>query len=78
MAIKFVLFIENYLLSVWKKDFLAVPRQMSGEPTQKKVRVTMKIGTHNGTFHCDEVLACCLLKQLPEYADAEIVRYGWF
>ncbi|XP_058229347.1 UPF0160 protein MYG1, mitochondrial isoform X2 [Hemibagrus wyckioides] len=33
-----------------------------------------KIGTHNGTFHCDEVLACYLLRQLPEYKDAEIIR----
>uniref|UniRef100_G3NUK3 Chromosome 12 open reading frame 10 n=1 Tax=Gasterosteus aculeatus TaxID=69293 RepID=G3NUK3_GASAC len=32
------------------------------------------IGTHNGTFHCDEVLACFFLRQLPEYKDAEIVR----
>nr|XP_006629429.2 PREDICTED: UPF0160 protein MYG1, mitochondrial [Lepisosteus oculatus] len=35
---------------------------------------TPRIGTHNGTFHCDEVLACFLLKQLPEYEDAEIIR----
>ncbi|KAJ8378280.1 hypothetical protein AAFF_G00244150 [Aldrovandia affinis] len=34
----------------------------------------LKIGTHNGTFHCDEVFACFLLRQLPEYKDAEIVR----
>ncbi|MCJ8749141.1 hypothetical protein PDJAM_G00172810, partial [Pangasius djambal] len=34
----------------------------------------VKIGTHNGTFHCDEVLACYLLRQLPEYKDAEIIR----
>ena len=34
----------------------------------------MKIGTHNGTFHCDEVLACSMLKHLPQYKDAEIVR----
>jgi len=34
----------------------------------------MKIGTHNGTFHCDEVMACHLLKLLPEFKDAEIVR----
>uniref|UniRef100_A0A3Q4GDW8 MYG1 exonuclease n=1 Tax=Neolamprologus brichardi TaxID=32507 RepID=A0A3Q4GDW8_NEOBR len=27
-----------------------------------------KIGTHNGTFHCDEVLACFFLRQLPEYS----------
>ena len=33
-----------------------------------------KIGTHNGSFHCDEVLACFLLKQLPEYENSEIVR----
>uniref|UniRef100_A0A8C6T643 Chromosome 12 open reading frame 10 n=1 Tax=Neogobius melanostomus TaxID=47308 RepID=A0A8C6T643_9GOBI len=33
-----------------------------------------KIGTHNGTFHCDEVLACFFLRQLPEYKNAEIVR----
>ncbi|KAL4655719.1 UPF0160 protein MYG1, mitochondrial [Arapaima gigas] len=34
----------------------------------------LKIGTHNGTFHCDEVLACFFLRQLPEYKDADIVR----
>ncbi|XP_023412758.1 MYG1 exonuclease isoform X2 [Loxodonta africana] len=39
-------------------DFMAPPR----------------IGTHNGTFHCDEALACALLRLLPEYRDAEIVR----
>ena len=33
-----------------------------------------KIGTHDGTFHCDEVLACAMLKMLPEYEDAEVVR----
>ncbi|XP_075146483.1 MYG1 protein isoform X2 [Haematobia irritans] len=32
------------------------------------------IGTHSGTFHCDEVLACFMLKQLPEYSNAEIFR----
>lgn len=26
-----------------------------------------RIGTHNGTFHCDEALACALLRLLPEY-----------
>lgn len=32
------------------------------------------IGTHSGTFHCDEILACFMLQQLPAYADANIVR----
>ncbi|KAK3730854.1 hypothetical protein QZH41_009970 [Actinostola sp. cb2023] len=40
----------------------------------KKPHLEKKIGTHNGTFHCDEVLACFMLKQLPEYKDAEIIR----
>ncbi|XP_045454487.1 MYG1 exonuclease isoform X2 [Melitaea cinxia] len=34
----------------------------------------MKIGTHDGVFHCDEVLACFMLKCLPEFKDAAIVR----
>lgn len=33
-----------------------------------------KIGTHDGQFHCDEVLACFMLKQLPEFKNACIVR----
>ncbi|KAJ1727971.1 hypothetical protein LPJ61_004293, partial [Coemansia biformis] len=32
------------------------------------------IGTHSGTFHCDEALACYMLRQLGEYSDAKIVR----
>ncbi|VDD92728.1 unnamed protein product [Enterobius vermicularis] len=32
------------------------------------------IGTHNGTFHCDEVLACFLLKKLPEFSCYEVLR----
>jgi len=33
------------------------------------------IGTHDGAFHCDEVLACVMLRLLPEYSDAQIIRY---
>ena len=32
------------------------------------------IGTHSGTFHCDEALACGMLKLLPRYKDVAIVR----
>ena len=28
------------------------------------------IGTHSGTFHCDEALACAMLKCLPEFSSA--------
>lgn len=49
---------------------------MSSEPKKlcTENMTGMKIGTHNGTFHCDEVLACFILRQLPEYKDAEIIR----
>ena len=32
------------------------------------------ICTHSGTFHCDEALACGLLRMLPEYQNSTIVR----
>ncbi|XP_065092496.1 MYG1 protein [Ochlerotatus camptorhynchus] len=32
------------------------------------------IGTHDGIFHCDEVLACFMLQQLPQYANASVTR----
>lgn len=32
------------------------------------------ICTHDGNFHADEVLACCMLLRLPEYKEATIVR----
>uniref|UniRef100_A0A0N4ZS61 UPF0160 protein MYG1, mitochondrial n=1 Tax=Parastrongyloides trichosuri TaxID=131310 RepID=A0A0N4ZS61_PARTI len=34
----------------------------------------LTIGTHDGKFHTDEAFACFLLKSLPEYKDAEIIR----
>lgn len=36
--------------------------------------VLKRIGTHDGVFHCDEVLACFMLKKLPEYQNSEIIR----
>jgi len=33
-----------------------------------------KIGTHSGTFHCDEALGCFLLRLTDEFKDCEVVR----
>ena len=45
------------------------------ESTPSKIaKKTVTIGTHDGKFHCDEVLACYMLRSLPEYCDAEIKR----
>ena len=50
--------------------------RLSMESVTKKTKFdSLKIGTHNGTFHCDEVFACFMLKQLPEYKHAQIIRY---
>ena len=32
------------------------------------------VGTHDGSFHCDEALAIGMLKLLPEYAESVVVR----
>lgn len=48
---------------------------MVNEPPSKKAATMGRtIGTHDGTFHCDEALACFLLRQLPEYQEATVVR----
>ncbi|KAK3931603.1 MYG1 protein C27H6.8 [Frankliniella fusca] len=44
------------------------------EPMLKTARQTLQIGTHDGIFHCDEVLACFMLKQLPKFKNSEIIR----
>ncbi|KAJ3088122.1 hypothetical protein HK102_009506 [Quaeritorhiza haematococci] len=43
-------------------------RRLHAFPKQKV------IGTHSGSFHADEALAIYMLRQLPEFKDAEIVR----
>ena len=43
-----------------------VPR-MEGTPAPR-------IGTHDGAFHCDEALACWLLRKTKEFQNAEIIR----
>ncbi|VVT43549.1 uncharacterized protein SAPINGB_P000036 [Magnusiomyces paraingens] len=49
---------------------------MSSEYHQeKKMKTTnLKIGTHSGTFHADESLAVFMLKLLPKFSGAEVVR----
>ncbi|CAN1325021.1 MYG1 exonuclease [Linum perenne] len=33
-----------------------------------------RVGTHNGTFHCDEALSCFMIRLTHNFSDAEIVR----
>lgn len=47
---------------------------MSELHTDKKTNGLQKIGTHGGVFHCDEILACYMLKKLPQFKNGDIVR----
>ncbi|KAG8977171.1 hypothetical protein FRC05_002170 [Tulasnella sp. 425] len=44
------------------------------ENVAKKLKTSKMIGTHNGTFHCDEALAVFLLRQTGTYRDADLTR----
>ena len=37
-------------------------------------RKMVQIGTHSGTFHCDEALGCFLLNQTDRFEDASVLR----
>ncbi|KAI8476418.1 MAG: metal-dependent protein hydrolase [Monoraphidium minutum] len=50
----------------------AAAAAVAGDASAKRRKSV--IGTHSGTFHCDEALGCYLLRQTPAFRDAEIVR----
>lgn len=33
-----------------------------------------RVGTHNGSFHCDEALGCFMIRLTDKFSNAEIVR----
>ncbi|KAF9015222.1 metal-dependent protein hydrolase [Cyathus striatus] len=43
-------------------------------PKRQKMDTPKVIGTHNGTFHCDEALAVFFLRQTATYRDADLKR----
>ena len=53
---------------------LGLCKMSSSSPKKQCGDLQCAIGTHDGTFHCDEVLACWMLKQLPRFKNAQIVR----
>lgn len=42
--------------------------------TSRHLNMVSFIGTHDGTFHCDDVTACFMLKQLTRFKNHDIVR----
>lgn len=52
-----------------------MPPQASEATTLgSKRKMPVQIGTHDGSFHCDEALGCFLLQHTAAYENAEVVR----
>lgn len=48
---------------------------MTTEVAAKRIKMdSVQIGTHNGHFHADEALAVYMLRMLPQYTSASLVR----
>lgn len=56
------------------KVYSALRCMTTTEPPLKKTRQMATIGTHSGSFHCDEALGCWLLQQTDRFKTATIVR----
>jgi Uncharacterised protein family (UPF0160) len=52
-----------------KPTVYALSSVSSGEAGQKK-----RVGTHNGSFHCDEALGCFLIRLTSKFSGADVVR----
>jgi hypothetical protein len=42
-------------------------------PSPSEISVK-KVGTHNGSFHCDEALGCFMIRLVDKFSGADIVR----
>ncbi|KAF2298049.1 hypothetical protein GH714_008006 [Hevea brasiliensis] len=47
------------------------PAYSTGSPYQHPPK---RVGTHNGSFHCDEALGCFMIRLTNKFSNAEIVR----
>ncbi|TKY74052.1 Metal-dependent protein hydrolase [Spatholobus suberectus] len=56
------------LAAVWHKTFAFHKRWLVASC------FSTRVGTHNGTFHCDEALACFMLRLSKRFSGAHIVR----
>lgn len=65
LSSRFSIFSAPSLLSFCSSSFSSVA--MNSLPAKK-------VGTHNGTFHCDEALGCFIIRLTPKFAGAHIVR----
>lgn len=74
-SFSFVVRIRSNLTPIsHQRQLRYLTKTMTNEIAAKKSKTEVVIGTHDGVFHCDEILACFMLQQLPEYENAKILR----
>ncbi|GMH26737.1 hypothetical protein Nepgr_028580 [Nepenthes gracilis] len=61
-------FASSFLLMVANSRVRAFS---AGSPTNAPIK---RVGTHNGSFHCDEALGCFMIRLTDKFSVAEIVR----
>ncbi|GMN31343.1 hypothetical protein TIFTF001_003209 [Ficus carica] len=50
-----------------------LPSFSTGSPSPSPA-LPKRVGTHNGSFHCDEALGCFMIRLTDKFSNAEIVR----
>lgn len=56
---------------MWHRTFPSFRSILSSSFSTSRAK---RVGTHNGTFHCDEALACFMLRLSNHFSGADIVR----
>ncbi|KAJ1383086.1 Metal-dependent protein hydrolase [Sesbania bispinosa] len=60
------------LPGLWQKRLLVLGHGI--QAPSFSTHVAKRVGTHSGTFHCDEALACFMLRLSKHFSGADIVR----
>ncbi|KAK7259955.1 hypothetical protein RIF29_25591 [Crotalaria pallida] len=68
-------FQRHFILSLMANSPARVSASFSSSPASSPVHSPFKrVGTHNGSFHCDEALGCFMIRLTQKFSNAEIVR----
>ncbi|XWS48747.1 hypothetical protein CRYUN_Cryun13aG0102800 [Craigia yunnanensis] len=59
------------LMATFNLIRVSSPAYSTGSPNQAPSK---RIGTHNGSFHCDEALGCFMIRLTDKFFNSEIVR----
>ena len=51
-----------------------LPSFSTASPSPPSPSPAKRVGTHNGSFHCDEALGCFMIRLSDKFSGAEIVR----